>query len=102
MKASNTTESVPSSGGDDSMAAESFAIPTKAFLVKNFRFTQPEDILFALEVDGDNVYELLYKTIYERPYTKANEGTAILEVVATVILRCFDKNAIAELYLVNC
>ena len=53
MKASNTTESVPSSGDDDSMAAESFAIPTKAFLVKNFRFTQPEDILFALEVDGD-------------------------------------------------
>ena len=101
MKASNTTESVPSSGGDDTMAAESFAIPTKAFLVKNFRFTQPEDILFALEVDGDNVYELLYKTIYERPYTKANEGTAILEIVATVILRCFDKNAIEELYLVN-
>ena len=101
LKASNTTESVPSSDGDDTMAAESFAIPTKAFLVKNFRFTQPEDILFALEVDGDNVYELLYKTIYERPYTKANEGTTILEVVATVILRCFDKNAIEELYLVN-
>ena len=101
LKASSTTESVPSSGGDDTMAAESFAIPTKAFLVKNFRFTQPEDILFALEVDGDNVYELLYKTIHERPYTKANEGTAILEVVATVILRCFDKNAIEELYLVN-
>ena len=52
-------------------------------------------------MDGDNVYELLYKTIYERPYTKANEGTAILEVVATVILRCFDKNAVEELYLVN-
>ena len=101
MKASNITESVPSGVDDESLASESFAIPNKAFLVKNFRFTLPEDILFALEVDGDNVYELLYKTIYERPYTKANEGTAILEVVATVILRCFDKNAIEELYLVN-
>ena len=59
------------------------------------------DNVYELEVDGDNVYELLYKTIHERPYTKANEVTAILEVVATVILRCFDKNAIEELYLVN-
>ena len=95
------TEPVPSGVDDESLASERFAFPNKAFLVKNFRFTQPEDILFALEVDGDNVYELLYKTIYERPYTKANKGTAILEVVAMVILRCFDKNAIEELYLVN-
>ena len=29
------------------------------------------------------------------------ESTAILEVVATVILRCFDKNTVEELYLVN-
>jgi len=101
LKASNITESVPSGVDDESSASESFAIPNKAFLVKNFRFTLPEDILFALEVDGDNINELMYRLIYERPYTKANEGTAILEVVATVILRCFDKNAIEELYLVN-
>ena len=88
---------VPMSVDYESMAAESFAIPNKVILVENFRFTQPEDILFALEVDGENVYELLYKSIYERPYTKANESTAILEVVATVILRCFDKNAVEEL-----
>ena len=48
-------------------------------------------------MDGENVYELLYKSIDKRPYTKANEGTAILEVVATVILRCFDKSAVEEL-----
>ena len=101
MKASNITESVPSGVDDESSASESFAIPNKAFLVKNFRFTLPEDILFALEVDGDNINELMYRLIYERPYTKANEGTAILEVVATVILRCFNKKAIEELYLVN-
>jgi len=92
---------VPMSVDYESMAAESFAIPNKVILVENFRFTQPEDILFVLEVDGENVYELLYKSIYKRPYTKANESTAILEVVATVILRCFDKNAVEELYLVN-
>ena len=43
----------------------------------------------------------MYKSIYERPYTKANESAAILEVVATVILRCFDKNEVEELYVVN-
>jgi hypothetical protein len=89
------------SADNDSIVAESFAIPNKVILAKNFRFTQPEDILFALEVDGENVYELLYKKIHERPFTKANEGTTILEVVATVILRCFDKNATEELYLIN-
>ena len=73
----------------------------KVFLLKNFRFTQPEDILFALEVDGENVYELLYKSIYERPYTKANESTAILEVVATLNLRFFDKTAVEQLCLVK-
>ena len=101
MKASDTSESVSRSVGDESLAAESFSIPNKVILVDNFRFTQPEDILFALEVDGENVYELLYKSIYERPYTKANKSTAILEVVATVILRCYDKNAVEELYLVS-
>ena len=41
------------------------------------------------------------KTSTEKPFTKANEHTSILEVIATVILRCFEKNAIEELYLVN-
>ena len=60
---------------NDPMAAESFAIPNKVILVENFRFTQPEDILFALEVDGENVYELLYKSIYERPNREWNFWT---------------------------
>jgi len=101
LKASKTSDYVPMSADNDSIVAESFAIPNKVILAKNFRFTQPEDILFALEVDGENVYELLYKKIHERPFTKANESTTILEVVATVILRCFDKNATEELYLIN-
>ena len=85
LKASNTTESN--------------ANPNK-ILVDNFRFTKAEDILFALEVDGEFVYNLLCRKIYEKPNAKANENTALLEVIATVILRCYDKNAIKELYLV--
>ena len=94
MKASDTSASVPMSVGHESMAAESFANPEKEILVENFRFTKTEGMLFALDVDGEHIYDLLYKSIYERPYAKANESTAILEVVATVILRCFDKNAV--------
>ena len=101
MNASDTSASVPTGAGYESMAAEIFANPNKEILVENFRFTKSEDILFALDVDGEHVYDLLYKSIFERPYAKANESTAILEVVATVILRCFDKNAVEELYLVN-
>ena len=52
-------------------------------------------------MDGEHVYDLLYKRICERPYAKANERTAIIEEVAIIILRCFDKNTIEELYLVN-
>ena len=39
--------------------------------------------------------------INEKPFTKASEHTSILEVIATVILRCFEKSAVEELYLVN-
>ena len=65
MKASDTSASVPMSVGYESMAAEIIANPNKAILVENFRFTKTEDILFALNVDGEHVYDLLYKSIYE-------------------------------------
>jgi len=81
---------------------DSQANPNKEILVDNFRFTKTEDILFALEMDGEYVFNLLCKKINEKPFTKANEHTSILEVIATVILRrCFESNAIEELYLVN-
>ena len=76
------------------MAAETFANPNKEILTDNFRFTKAEDILFPLEVDGNHVYDLLYKRIYKRPYAKANESTAILEAAVTAILRCFGKSEI--------
>ena len=101
MKASDTSASVPRSVDYKSVAADTFANQNKVILVENFRFTKAVDILFTLEVDGEHVYDLLYKRICERPYAQANERTAILEAVATVILRCFDKNSIEELDLVN-
>ena len=52
-------------------------------------------------MDGEHIYIFLYKRIYVGLYAKANERTAILEAAATVILRCFDKKSIQELYLVN-
>ena len=54
-------------------------------------------------MDGIYVFNLLCKKINEKPFTKANEHTSILEVIATVILRCYKSNAIEELYryLVN-
>ena len=94
LKASNFSASVSMSVKNVSVASDTFANPNKVILVENFRFTKAEDILFALEVDGEHVYDLMCKRIYERPYAKSNETTAILEAVATVILRCFDKNAI--------
>ena len=60
-----------------------------------------EDIMFTLEMDGEYVFNLLCKKINEKPFTKANEHTSILEVIATVILRCYERNATEELYLVN-
>ena len=101
MKSSNTSELVPTGIRSESEVFDSPANPHKEILVDNFRFTKAEDILFALEMDGEYVFNLLCKKINEKPFTKANEHTSILEVIATVILRCFDKNALEELYLVN-
>ena len=66
MKASDISVPVPMSVDNDSMAAESFAIPNKVILAENFRFTQPEDIIFALEVNGENVYEWLLNRILKQ------------------------------------
>ena len=66
-----------------------------------FQFTKAEDIMFALEMDGEYVFNMLCKKINEKPFTKANEHTSILEAIAIVILRCYERNAIEELYLVN-
>ena len=52
-------------------------------------------------MDGEFVYNLLCRKIYEKPNAKANENTALLEVIATVILKCYNKDAIEQLYLVN-
>ena len=57
--------------------------------------------MFALEMDGEHVFNLLFKKINKKPYTKANEHTSVLEVIATVILRCFEKSAREKIYLVN-
>ena len=100
MKTSNTAESVSMSVDSDSLVFESSANPNKEILVDHFRFTKVEDILFALEVDGEFVYNLLCRKINEKPNVKAN-ANALLEVIATVILRCYDKDAIEQLYLVN-
>ena len=77
MKASNTTESVSMSVDSGSMVFDSAAYPNKEILVDNFRFTKTEDIIFALEVDGEFVYNLLRRKIYEKPNAKANENTAL-------------------------
>ena len=52
-------------------------------------------------MDAEYIFNLLCKKIDEKSYAKANENTAMVEAIATVILRCFDKNAVEELYLVN-
>ena len=73
MKTSNTAESVSMSVDSGSMVFDSTANPNKEILVDSFRFTKAEDILFALEVDGEFVYNLLCRKIYEKPNTKTNE-----------------------------
>ena len=85
----------------ESTVYDSTANPYKEILIDNFKFTKAEDILFAFEMDGENVFNLLCNRIYEKAYVKATENTAMFEVIATVILGCQDKNAIEELYLVN-
>ena len=52
-------------------------------------------------MDSEYVCNVSLKNIDAKPYAKSNENTAMLEVIATVILRCFDKNTVEELYLVN-
>ena len=47
------------------------------------------------------VCNLLYKRIDKKKYSKATEQTSIIEVLTTVVLRCFDKDAPKELYLAN-
>ena len=78
MKTSNTAESVSMSADSGSMVFDSTANPNKEILVDYFRFTKAEDILFSLEVDGEFVYNLLCRKIYEKPNAKANENTALL------------------------
>ena len=59
LKASNDSEFVSLSVEPKSVASDSTANPNKEILVDNCRLTKAEDILFALEVDGENVYNLL-------------------------------------------
>jgi len=101
LNSSTTSELVSKSVEAESEVFDSHANPNKEILVDNFRFTKAEDIMFALEMDGEYVFNLLCKKINEKPSTKSNQDTSMLEVIATVILRCFDTNAIEELYLVN-
>ena len=101
MNSSNPSELVSKSVEAECEVFDSHANPNREILVDNFRFTKTEDIMFALEMDGEYVFTLLCKKINEKPYTKSNEHTSALEVIATIILRCFDKNTIEQLYLVN-
>ena len=82
------------------MWSDFLANPTKNSFVDNFRFTTAEDILFALEMDSESVYNLLYKRINGK-FAKATVNTSIIEAIATVVLRCFDKYATEELYVIN-
>ena len=59
LKTSNTAESISKWVDSDIMVFDSTANPNKEILVDYFRFTKAEDILFALEVDGEFVYNLL-------------------------------------------
>ena len=72
----------------------------KNSFVDNFRFTKAEDILFALEMNSESMYNLLYKRINGK-FAKATVNTSIIEAIATVVLRCCDKDATEELYLIN-
>ena len=74
------------------MGSDFQANPTKNSFVDNFGFTKAEDILFALEMNSESVYNLLYKRI-NRKFAKATVHTSIIEVLATVVLRCFNKDA---------
>ena len=73
------------------MGSDFHAYPTKNSFVDNFRFTKAEDILFSLEMNSESVYNLLYKRINGK-FAKATVNTSIIEALATVVLRCFDKD----------
>ena len=73
------------------------ANPIKNSFVDTFRFTKAEDILFALEMNSEFVYNLLYKRINGK-FAKATVNTSIIGALATVVLRCFDKDATEDLY----
>ena len=49
------------------------------------RYTKAEDILFALEMNSESVYNLLYKMI-NRKFAKATVNTSIIEAIVTVVL----------------
>ena len=51
-------------------------------------------------MDSEYVYNLLYKRINGK-FAKATVNTSIIEALVTVVLRCFDKDATEELYLIN-
>ena len=72
----------------------------KNIFVDNIRFTKAEDMLFALEMNSEFVYNLLYERIKGK-FAKATVNTSIIEALATVVLRCFDKDATEKLYLIN-
>ena len=75
------------SGGVNSQPEvfEVLAHPIKCTFVENFRFTIAEDKPFALEMSSESVYNLLYKNINEKKYTKASESTSLIEVLTTGI-----------------
>ena len=58
---------------------DSPANPNKKILVDNFQFTKAEDILYALEMDGEYVFNLLRKNINKKPSAKSNQNTSLLE-----------------------
>ena len=51
-------------------------------------------------MNSEFVYNLLYKRINGK-FAKATVNTSIIETLATGVLRCFDKDATEELYLMN-
>ena len=82
MSSSNTSEVVSTSVESESEVFDSPANSNKEIFIDNFRFTKAEDMLLALEIDGEYVFNLLCKKIYEKPYAKSNKSTAMLEVIA--------------------
>ena len=65
--------------------------PIKNSFIDNFRFTKAEDILFSLEMNSKSEYNLLYKRINGK-LAKATVNMSIIEALATVVLRCFNKD----------